>query len=57
MGGSPHYPSLSNRGYHDGNMAIARFDAADWPAAQENIKKMMTDVLSRLIIYVQQNGL
>jgi serine/threonine protein kinase len=56
MGGSPHYPSLSNRGYHDGSMAIARFDAADWPDAQENIKKMMTDVLSRLIIYVQQNG-
>jgi hypothetical protein len=35
-------------------MAIARFDAADWPAAQENIHKMMGETLSRMMDYINQ---
>jgi hypothetical protein len=54
MGGGPHYRSLFDRGYHDGNMAIARFNAADWPAAQDDIKRMMSDVLNRMMTYIQQ---
>jgi serine/threonine protein kinase len=54
MGGGPHYRSLFDHGYHDGNMAIARFNAANWPAAQDDIKRMMSDVLSRMMTYIQQ---
>jgi serine/threonine protein kinase len=35
--------------YIDGNMAIARFDSADWPSATSTIAEMLREVLSRLV--------
>ncbi len=49
-----YHRQMIDRSYHDGNMAIARFDAADWPAAQENIHKMMGETLSRMMDYINQ---
>jgi serine/threonine protein kinase len=48
----PHYRQMIDNRYLDGNMAIARFNAADWPAAQHDVLKMMTDSLSRMMDYV-----
>jgi hypothetical protein len=45
----PHYPQFVSNGYQDGSMAIARFNAADWPAVQEDIVNMTRDVLSRMM--------
>jgi hypothetical protein len=33
----PYYPDLIGRSYEDGSMAVARFNAADWPVAQADI--------------------
>lgn len=49
------YPrQMIDHGYHDGRMAIARFDVSDWPAAQHNIQQMMSEVLSRMMDYINQ---
>jgi serine/threonine protein kinase len=40
---------MTNRDYVDGNMAITRFDAADWPAATSTITEMLREVLSRVV--------
>jgi len=37
-------------------MAIARFNAADWPAAQEDIVNTTRDVLSRMMQYIGQQA-
>ena len=50
----PHYPHFVSRSYQDGSMAIARFNAADWPAAQEDIVSMTRDVLSRMMQHIGQ---
>jgi hypothetical protein len=50
----PHYPHFVGHNYQDGSMAIARFNAADWPAAQEDIVNMTRDVLSRMMQHIGQ---
>jgi hypothetical protein len=45
---------MIDRGYHDGMMAIARFVALDWPAAQDDVQQMMSEVLSRMMDYINQ---
>ncbi len=50
------YRQMTDRRYVDGYFAIARFNAADWPAVQDDILKMMTDVLSRMMDYIGQNA-
>jgi hypothetical protein len=47
-----HYRHFVSHGYQDGNMAIARFNAADWPAAQEDILNMTRDALSRMMQHI-----
>jgi hypothetical protein len=49
-----YHRQMIDRSYHDGMMAIARFDVSDWPAAQHNIQQMMSEVLSRMMDYVNQ---
>jgi serine/threonine protein kinase len=49
-----HYPRLVSHSYVDGNMAIVRFNASDWPAAQEQILNMTRDVVSRMMEYIGQ---
>ena len=46
-----HHP-ITNENYVDGTAAIARFDAADWPAATSTIIEMLREVLSRVVRYV-----
>jgi hypothetical protein len=43
---------MTNRDYVDGTMAIARFDAADWPAATTTITDMLREVLSRMVRHI-----
>jgi serine/threonine protein kinase len=43
---------ITNRNYIDGTVAIARFDAADWPAATSTIMEMLREVLSKLVRYM-----
>jgi hypothetical protein len=50
----PSYPHFISQDYQDGSMAIVRFNAADWPAAQEDIANMTRDVLSRMMDYIGQ---
>jgi serine/threonine protein kinase len=50
----PSYPRFISQDYQDGSMAIVRFNAADWPAAQEDIANMTRDVLSRMMAYIGQ---
>jgi serine/threonine protein kinase len=40
---------MTDQTYIDGNMAITRFDAADWPAATSTITEMLREVLSRVV--------
>ena len=54
MGNMPYYRQFISPGYSDGNMAIARFNAIDWPAAQETIQEMIREVLSRMIRHITQ---
>jgi hypothetical protein len=44
----PDYRHFVSHSYHEGVIAIARFNAADWPAAQQDIVNMTRDVLSRI---------
>jgi hypothetical protein len=48
----PHYPYFVSASHHDGSMAM--FNAADWPAAEEDIVNMMRDVLSRMMQHIEQ---
>jgi hypothetical protein len=48
----PYYPQLVNQSYVDGNMAIARFNATDWPAAADNVSKMISEVLIRMMNHI-----
>ena len=50
----PHYRHFVSHSYQDGSMAIARFNAADWPAVQEDIVNVTRDVLSRMMQYIGQ---
>jgi serine/threonine protein kinase len=50
----PRYPHFVSHSYQDGSMAIARFNAADWPAVQEDIVNVTRDVLSRMMQYIGQ---
>jgi serine/threonine protein kinase len=50
----PHYPHFVGHSYQDGSMAIVRFNAADWPAAQGDIVNMTQYVLSRMMQYIEQ---
>jgi serine/threonine protein kinase len=43
---------MTSQDYIDGNMAITRFDAADWPAPTSTITEMLREVLSRVVRYV-----
>ena len=49
-----YYRQMTNLSYEDGSMAIARFNASDWPAAQVDIQKTMIDVLNGMLVYVNQ---
>ncbi len=44
---------LVSNNFQDRNVAIARFNAADWPAAQADLAKMAKDVLSRMVEYIE----
>jgi serine/threonine protein kinase len=50
----PHYRHFVSPSYQDGSMAIARFDAVDWPVAQEDIIKMTREVVSRMMQHIVQ---
>jgi Protein kinase domain len=50
----PHYPHFVSHIYQDGSMVITRFNAADWPATQENVMNMTRDVLSRMMQHIGQ---
>jgi serine/threonine protein kinase len=45
---------IMHQHYVDGTMAIARFDAADWPAATSTIIEMLREVLSRVVRYMDR---
>jgi serine/threonine protein kinase len=51
-----HYGQLVSHNYQEGSMAIARFNAADWPAAQADIVDMTKDVLSRMMQYIGEQS-
>jgi len=50
----PYYRQMVGPHWIEGSMAIARFHAADWPAATSTIREMLRDVLGRLISYMEQ---
>ena len=51
------YPrQMIDHGYHDGRMAIARFDVSDWPAAQHNIAASAINAAGQSIRLVAQNS-
>lgn len=52
----PQYRHFVSHSYQDGNMAIARFSAADWPAVQEDVANMTRDVLGRMMRYIEQQA-
>jgi serine/threonine protein kinase len=52
----PFYSHFFSHSYQDGRMAIVRFDAADWPAAQGDILIMTRDVLSRMMQHIEQTA-
>ena len=52
----PHYRQMVSHNYQEGSMAIARFNAADWPAAQADIVNMTKDVLSRMMQYIEEES-
>jgi hypothetical protein len=54
IGEGAHTRQRIDHKYLDGNMAIARFNAADRPAAQHDIAEMIRDVLSRVMDYISQ---
>jgi hypothetical protein len=56
MGNMPYYRQFISPGYGDGNMAIARFNANDWPGAQETIQEMIREVLSRMMRHITEPG-
>jgi hypothetical protein len=41
---------FTNREYADGAVAIARFDATEWPAATSTVVDMLREVLSRMVL-------
>jgi hypothetical protein len=45
---------MVSRNYQDESVAIVRFNAADWPAARDEILMMVGEVLSRMIRYIEQ---
>jgi hypothetical protein len=49
---SAFHRQMTNPDYVDGNMAITRFDAADWPAATSTITEMLREALSRVVRYM-----
>ena len=49
MGRMSYYREFTSRNFTEGNMAIARFDAHDWPAAKEITQEMISEVLSRMM--------
>ena len=53
---APYYPDLISHSYEDGSMAIARFNTADWPAAQTDIVKTVREVLSRVMQRIEQDN-
>ena len=46
---------MGGSNYSDGNVAIARFDAADWPAATSTVTEMLREVLSRVVRSIAAN--
>jgi serine/threonine protein kinase len=54
MGGLTYHRQMISHSYQDGSMAITRFNASDWPAARDEILKMVSEVLSRMIRYIEQ---
>lgn len=54
MGGMNYHRQMVSRNYHDGSIAITRFNASDWPSVREEILKMLGEVLSRMVRYVEQ---
>jgi hypothetical protein len=53
MGGMRYHRQMFSRNYQDGSMAITRFNALEWPAARDEISKMVGEVLSRMIRYIE----
>jgi hypothetical protein len=56
MSNVPYYRQFVSPGFSDGNTAIARFNARDWPAAQDIILEMVREVLSRMMRQLSQSG-
>ena len=56
MGGVPYpyYGEFVSRNFSDGRVAIARFNAHDWPAATGIIQNMISEVLSCMIKNISQ---
>jgi serine/threonine protein kinase len=54
MGGVTYHRQMVSHSYQDGSMAITRFNAADWPAAREDLVKMLSEVLSRMMRRIDQ---
>jgi serine/threonine protein kinase len=48
----PWYREMTGRQYVEGNIAIARFDANEWPAATSTVSEMLRDVLSRVVRWI-----
>jgi serine/threonine protein kinase len=56
MGGMTYHRQMVSHSYHDGSMSITRFNASEWPAARDEILKMVGEVLSRMIRHIEQQG-
>jgi serine/threonine protein kinase len=50
----PRYGRLFGYSYTEGNMAVVRFNAADWPAATDDILDMVSEVFSRMMRHIAQ---